>query len=76
MRSKKQSVAKAAVIVVIAGAVTSIAWNVAGPIFSFAQQGCDASFDAADYVIDRLPDWKPRKPFHAPCYGLCPDFER
>jgi hypothetical protein len=77
MRGKIQNVAKAAVILVIAAAVASVAWKATGPMLSLAQPGCNASFTAADYVIDRLPnDWKPSKSFHAPCFGLCPDFER
>lgn len=64
MKSKKQSVVKAAVILVIAAVVASIAWEAAGPMLSLAQHGCNASFTAADYVMDRLPDdWKPSKSF-------------
>ena len=75
MRGKIQNVAKAAVILVIAAAVASVAWKATGPMLSLAQHGCNASFTPADY--DRLTnDWKPSKSFHAPCFGLCPDFER
>jgi hypothetical protein len=76
MRFTKQIVVKAVALAVIARAVVSVGWKGNGPLDALAHYGCDTlDFDAPDYVLDFLPDWHPKKPFHLPCYGLCPDLE-
>jgi hypothetical protein len=67
---------KLAVGAIFAIAITVFARMGDGRVLSLVPHGRDLSFDAADYVLDLLPDWHPKKTLcPKPCFGLCPEFE-
>jgi len=68
---------KLAVGAILAIGIAVFAWKGDVRGLSLVPYGCDLSFDPADYVLNPLRDWQPKKTHcPKPCFGLCPEFER